>query len=246
MRMYIPQIGDVIQLTEDWEFNLHHENRNKDLLVEFFNFDKVKYIPYIENNKFNSFKLLKNTILTIDRIYIRKGNDDFSSLTFNAIFPNGFKGRFWAKLEDVNNIEFDIMKIKDINNKFTSFIQKIEITTIDKLDINKPKFKDVDVFFPSYYKNEDKHICTEFTCQFENDNDKVTLNMNKKVYNSKAIVYSYTLEYLSINEITKRKEKKSIGDTLVLNSKPNYLNANQNINLINKFIEIYEDSFNNR
>ena len=163
MKMYIPQIGDVINLTEDWEFNLHHENRNKDLLVEFFNFDKVKYIPYIENNKFNSFKLLKDTILTIDRIYIRKGNDDFSSITFNAIFPNGFKGRFWAKLEDVNNIEFEIMKIKDINIKFTSFIQKIEITTIDKLDINKPKFKDVDVFFPSYYKNEDKHICTEFT-----------------------------------------------------------------------------------
>ena len=47
MRMYIPQIGDVIKLMEDWEFNLHHENRNKDLLVEFFNFDKVKYIPYI-------------------------------------------------------------------------------------------------------------------------------------------------------------------------------------------------------
>ena len=90
------------------------------------------------------------------------------------------------------------MKIKDINNKFTSFIQKIEITTIDKLDINKPKFKEVDVFFPSYYQNEDKYICTEFTCQFENDNDKVTLNMNKKVYNSR---YSIFFTYFSIFSI---------------------------------------------
>lgn len=242
MRMYIPQIGDVIQLTEDWEFNLHYENRNKDLLVEFFNFDKVKYIPYIENNKFNSFKLLKNTILTIDRIYIRKGNDDFSSITFNAIFPNGFKGRFWAKLEDVNNIEFEIMKIKDINSKFISFVAELETKDINNIIVKKINFKDLNISFPSYFQDYDKFICMEFTCQFEYDNDKVNLNMTKKTYKDNKILYSYKLEYISINEITNKKEKKSIADNLSLNTKQHNFNP-KNLKLINKLVEIFEKEF---
>jgi NAD-dependent SIR2 family protein deacetylase len=58
-------------------------------------------------------------------------------------------------------------------------------------------------------------------------------------------IFKSLSNYQSLVEYYKIK-KKSIGDTLVLNSKPNYLNANQNINLINKFIEIYENNFNNR
>lgn len=50
------------------------------------------------------------TELTIDRIYIRKGMNDFSSLTFNINhLPNLKKKgrlRFFASLEDVNNINY--------------------------------------------------------------------------------------------------------------------------------------------
>lgn len=50
----------------------------------------------------------KGTVLKIDRIYIRKGLEDFSSLTFTTK-PEGMKKqvRFWAKLADVNKIEFE-------------------------------------------------------------------------------------------------------------------------------------------
>jgi len=56
------------------------------------------------------------TQLKVDRIYIRKGMADFSSITFNIISSpdprfnpgKGLKGkrRFWAKLHDANELEF--------------------------------------------------------------------------------------------------------------------------------------------
>lgn len=51
--------------------------------------------------------------LSIDRVYIRKGASDFSSITFNYIgAPRGSgRVRFWAKLSDVNNIEFEHEKV---------------------------------------------------------------------------------------------------------------------------------------
>lgn len=64
------------------------------------------------------------TVLTVDRIYIRKGQGDYSSLTFyiaETSHPTltrdktakGFKKgrkRFWAKLHDVNAIDFEPVK----------------------------------------------------------------------------------------------------------------------------------------
>ncbi|WP_411839682.1 hypothetical protein [Paracoccus sp. ME4] len=53
--------------------------------------------------------------LTIDRLYIRKGVSDHSSISFNLIrtaHPDlQIRGRkrFWAMLEDVNRIEFDLI-----------------------------------------------------------------------------------------------------------------------------------------
>lgn len=46
------------------------------------------------------------TELKIDRIYIRKGNKEYSSISF--WIKNGpYKGaRFWAKLSEVNQIVF--------------------------------------------------------------------------------------------------------------------------------------------
>jgi hypothetical protein len=74
------------------------------------------------------------TILAIDRIYIRKGASDFSSITFYAkelgeVTMPGSKWswenkkpikrkaqRFWAKLTDCNNIEFKLLSSKENEN----------------------------------------------------------------------------------------------------------------------------------
>ena len=76
--------------------------------------------------------LPKGTVLAVDRIYIRKGASDFSSITFFAKglgeteVKNRWSGRttkwkaqrFWAKLSDCNQIEFELMEEKEVMSIF--------------------------------------------------------------------------------------------------------------------------------
>lgn len=97
MRLYIPHLRDRIKLTEDWTFDLHREGRNTDLLAvagEEWNYN-MPPVPYT---------MSAGTVLSIDRIYIRNGQRGFDSVTFRDV---NRKHRFWAKLDDVNNIVFE-------------------------------------------------------------------------------------------------------------------------------------------
>lgn len=72
------------------------------------------------------------TVLAVDRIYIRKEASDFSSITFYAKglgeseTKNRRSGRatkwkaqrFWAKLADCNQIEFELMDEKEVMSTF--------------------------------------------------------------------------------------------------------------------------------
>lgn len=56
--------------------------------------------------------LPRGLVLTINRIYIRQGKSDYDSITFSVPqkLNNEFKGvygRFWAKLSDVNRLQFE-------------------------------------------------------------------------------------------------------------------------------------------
>lgn len=185
MKLYVPEIGDHLRLAEDWEFNLHGEERNQDL-GEFFGYylksyndewveeailprmrptdyevkyplendlrgvsydrrqalykeaeancpEYVKYWDDYKKWKEEADKISKKeirvslpagTILAVDRIYIRKGISEFSSITFYAkglgeVIRQGSRWnrdakpkkkkslRFWAKLEDCNRINFE-------------------------------------------------------------------------------------------------------------------------------------------
>lgn len=72
-----------------------------------------KIFNIIVDIKLPAISLPKGTELKIDRIYIRKGKDDYSSVTFyiedcpDKTFVPKKKIRFWAKLSDVNTIMFD-------------------------------------------------------------------------------------------------------------------------------------------
>ena len=123
MKLYIPEIGDVITLSEDWSFTLYSESRNLELWLITTGESREKYYE-IENEHWKQWRLSnpntrwaqcarnvpymfpKGTQLKIDRIYIRKGAEEFSSLSFFTTINNK-KVRFWAKLTDVNKIEFD-------------------------------------------------------------------------------------------------------------------------------------------
>jgi len=77
-----------------------------------------------ERGKFYSVTIPAGTLLEVDRIYIRKGANDFSSVTFKWVKGEGKNKktlRFWAKLEDINNIECELAgkNIRWPNGKFT-------------------------------------------------------------------------------------------------------------------------------
>lgn len=121
-QMFIPSCGVQIKLTEDWTFTCYSESRN-------YQFRKSYGIPGHEEVPIT---VKAGTILTIDRVYIRSFNksrpneDSYDSVTFRTyktkkdkardkkveeIMEDKFPGgRFWAKLHEVNNIQYEIHK----------------------------------------------------------------------------------------------------------------------------------------
>jgi hypothetical protein len=121
MKLYVPEISDRLLLTEDWTFQLHPEFRNDDFAMVMLGMETRwlgSYLAWFKDGKEVSIGLPPNSsmpvaipagmVLIVERIYVRKGASDFSSLTFRIKKEKGAKiyGRFWAKLDDCNRIEF--------------------------------------------------------------------------------------------------------------------------------------------
>ena len=121
-RFFVPEIGTFIKLTEDWTFRLHYEYRNESLLNLFGKtFDWREYDK--RGEKVGNVTLKAGTELSVNRVYIRQGAKEFSSITFylnpksevtlegkNCGHRAVSKGkvRFWAKLGDVNKMNVQI------------------------------------------------------------------------------------------------------------------------------------------
>lgn len=98
---YIPSIGDQIVLDRDWQVTITNENRNRKFIKKVFD-SAVKSRLYLET-------IPANTILQIERIYIRKGKKDFDSVTFKIVScPDQTydKHRFWVSLKTCNDSLF--------------------------------------------------------------------------------------------------------------------------------------------
>jgi hypothetical protein len=122
MKLFIPPLGTQLELAAPWTFSLHRESRNYSLIVKlrdkggYYIPDPVNnpdqsdwYKRYLNDGKLCDFTLPAGAKLKVARIYIRAGARSFDSVTFNLDFetPHGvkIKGRFWAKLDDVNKME---------------------------------------------------------------------------------------------------------------------------------------------
>lgn len=111
MKLFIPTIGTRLRLTEDWNFALFQESRNRSIAKN-----------VLKNNDFPRWGVKgkpqlvtvpKGTVLTVDRVYIRQGIGNYDSVTFRILKGDSpderfHKTRFWAKLEDCNNMEVEI------------------------------------------------------------------------------------------------------------------------------------------
>ena len=112
MQLFVPPIGTQFRLDADWTFPLYDESRNYDLWVSYFGEPPARDPKYAGHWYYSRFgdatqskqlTLKSGTMLSVDRIYIRKGAKDFDSISFRVLKGStGPTGRFWAKLHDVN------------------------------------------------------------------------------------------------------------------------------------------------
>ncbi|WNA15810.1 hypothetical protein XaC1_167 [Xanthomonas phage XaC1] len=108
MQMFIPSIGTEIVLTKDWKFKLFFEHRN-DSLVEYFKLTAPSGSRYIWD-EYEEVTLPEGTEIKIDRLYIKKGNSCYDSVSVYAKIPGEKrKRRFWVKLHDFNTIICDVI-----------------------------------------------------------------------------------------------------------------------------------------
>lgn len=117
MRLYIPPKSSELTLAADWTFDLFNEGRNNGLIHAMdIRFPRVDYRAQLDQH--HSVTLPAGTRMKVDRIYIRSGQSDFDSITFfittkdaeqMTCWRRSTQGsiRFWVKLRDANNLEFD-------------------------------------------------------------------------------------------------------------------------------------------
>lgn len=124
-KLYIPRLRDRLKITADWTFPVYLEHRNEALIAhmgygygtaerDIFlqRLDKEKGTWYYRGDQKlpKPFTMPAGTVLSVDRIYMRNGYRDYDSVTFRCKLPHGKKQvsvRFWAKLDDVNGLEFE-------------------------------------------------------------------------------------------------------------------------------------------
>jgi len=135
MKLFIPDIGTLIQLEENWTFTLYGEYRNKKL----YDLLGLRYpsVTVVE--------LPKGLILKIDRVYIRKGQSAFSSITFSVPKPKSKAdklsqpdnvrlggAKFWVKLHECNEMEMDLVTSNEETvNAIKELYTEIEKELID-------------------------------------------------------------------------------------------------------------------
>jgi hypothetical protein len=130
MKLFIPTIGVQLKLVAPAVLKIHFEDRNKKLLSQFgindvgswsrsvYKADDklIKLFGSVQGTDFLTVTLPEGSILSIDRIYIRKSVGDYDSITFNLLARKGKEkksfpyGRFWVKLDDANSLDVEVVK----------------------------------------------------------------------------------------------------------------------------------------
>lgn len=115
MRLFIPPVGTKIRLTSSWCFSLYKESRNFSLFKLFLIEDEHMWNGY--GDKVQDVTLPEDTVLKVRRIYVKQGAPQYNSVTFTIdkklsklLFKPKGTLRFWAKLDDVNKIECEIVE----------------------------------------------------------------------------------------------------------------------------------------
>ncbi|MPQ56369.1 hypothetical protein [Duganella sp. FT27W] len=98
-RLFIPKLGTALKLAADWSFNLAGDRLNDGL------FKALRKPRALFTDSGAEVTLPAGTELVVRKYYIRLGQCENDHITFAARI-NGKSHRFFAKLCDVNRIEY--------------------------------------------------------------------------------------------------------------------------------------------
>ena len=140
MNLFVPDIGTLLRLEEDWQITLYDEYRNSTLF-------KKLGLP----RKNTVVELPKNLVIKVDRVYIRKGLSQFSSLTFTCPKPKNKKEKvemplneewsgtkFWVKLHECNCAQISPLSFnQETTEEFKKLYVDIEQETIKSFGVEK-------------------------------------------------------------------------------------------------------------
>ena len=103
-KVFIPQVGDKIELSSNWTCKIFNERRNSSVFTA-LGVD-VSNMP----NSHIDITFLKGTVFKVTRLYVRSPASSYDSLTL-AVVSSSIKKlakvKFWVKIMDANNMEFD-------------------------------------------------------------------------------------------------------------------------------------------
>ncbi len=127
-QLFIPTIGMRFSLAKDWTFKLYNERRNRSLIKKLQLVKPEDLRRYYRPDPKRAMEPLadvtfpKGLVLTIDRIYVRKGAQAYDSITFcvpkksqtfskeqQKDYAPFFGTRFWVKLGDANAIKCEVL-----------------------------------------------------------------------------------------------------------------------------------------
>ena len=110
--MFIPGLHTKLRVLKDWEFSLFCEVRNKslwDMKAQRLGYDAIP----AKHRKFNIalVHLIPKDELVIDRVHVRRGQDEKDSVTLKAnVQHHGsfYRCRFWVLLHDFNTLQAEV------------------------------------------------------------------------------------------------------------------------------------------
>lgn len=159
MNLFIPDIGTLLKLEQDWTFTLYAESRNESIMMIFMkeNVPMNTQLNWnLQSMRQNLYKnqvieLPKGLVIKVDRIYIRKGLSQYSSITFTVPKPKTKKDKeemphnvrfasckFWVKLHECNGIQFStVQKNPETTELFQKFYLEIEKDASTKFGVEK-------------------------------------------------------------------------------------------------------------
>lgn len=103
-KVFIPQVGDKIELSSNWNCKIFNESRNRSV------FEALGVDVSEQKDSNIDITFLKGTVFKVTRLYVRAPASSYDSITLSVVsspIKKLAKTKFWVKLWDANNMEFE-------------------------------------------------------------------------------------------------------------------------------------------